>query len=248
MIVSSYRIVWFFVLLTTPFLAFSQGTESSDNTGPCKGSPELNVSSNNINMDQRTMTFFLEGDIFVTGKGFCFTTDSKVTLRTKEDSPSEIDEFEISGPFELTLAKEEQTKITANKGNYLDVVSKFVFEGDVVFTDFYENVNETLSADRGEYLLDSDNFKVDHNVVLKIDNIEIESDHAEYISTENMARFTSQVKMVNNDPAQPSEINSDVAEYLFDQKTLILISNVSGNYGPSNFAGRDRLVYNWSSE
>ena len=105
-----------------------------------------------------------------------------------------------------------------------------------------------MKADRGEYLLNSDNFSLDDNVILAIETTTLEAGRAEFTSAENLVKLISQVKMINSDPNQQSEIRSEVAEYHFEDNAMILISNVSGNYGPSFFSGRDRLVYYWNSE
>ncbi len=244
----TYRLVCLISFMVFYSFAYAQETSTSENSGVCEGSPELNVTSNNINLDQKTMTFFLEGDIFVTGEGFCFSTDSEVSIITNEQNPSKIDEFEIMGEFSLTLARENQTHIKANKGKFVEEENKFVFEDEVVITDFYQGANETLKADRGQYLLSTDNFSLEDNIILEIETITLTASKAEFISAENLVKFTNEVEMINNDPTQKSEIRSEVAEYYFDDRVMILSDNVSGTYGPSTFSGRYRLVYNWNSE
>lgn len=245
---STFRLLRLLPVLAFFSLAHAQDTSSPANSDICVGSPELNVTSNNINLDQKTMTFFLEGDIFVTGDGFCFSTDSEVLIKTDRNNPSEIDKFEIMGPFTLTLAKEVQTHISADKGNFMEEENKFVFLEKVVVTDFYPDSEDEMKAGHGEYYLSTDDFTLDNNVVLTIDTITIEASNAEYFSKKNMATLSNQVRMSNSDPNQLSEIQSDQAEYYFNDKRLILLSNVSGNYGPSNFSGRERLEYNWNPE
>ena len=244
----AYRLAGIFFCLVFFSLGHAQDTSTSENSGDCEGSSELNITSNNINLDQKTMTFYLEGDIYVTGEGYCFTTDSEVSVTTNEQNPSEIDVFDIMGPFTLTLAREYQTQISANKGRFVEEANKFVFEGDVHFTNFYQGFGDTLQADRGEYFLSTDDYELDGNVILEIETIKLEASRAEFSSEENLVKFLDQVKIVNTDPNQQSEINAEMAEYQFDKRTMTLLNNVSGNYGPSFFSGRDRLVYSLSSE
>lgn len=244
----TYRLFGLFSFLAICSLAQAQDTSSSANAGPCEGSPELNVISNNINLDQKTMTFYLEGDIYVTGNGFCFATDSEVSIVTNEQNPSKIDEFEITGAFSLTLAREKQTNITANKGKFHEEENKFDLEGNVVVINFLLGEDEVLNADNGEYFVSTDDFTLSDNVNLKIETISVESNQAEFNSADNVVKFSNQVIVINNDPDLPSEIKAETAEYNFDERTIILSSNVSGNYGPSFFSGRDRLVYNLNSE
>ncbi|MDE2738581.1 MAG: hypothetical protein OXH47_03565, partial [Paracoccaceae bacterium] len=171
-----------------------------------------------------------------------------VIIITDENNPSEIDEFEILGPFNLILANDEQTQINANEGKFFEEAKKFFFSGDLEITNFYQSNNELIKANEGEYFLSTDNFALDGNIILEIDTIEVGSLQADYSSKDNLVIFSNQVKMVNKDPNQQTEINSDIAEYYFDNKTMILLNNVSGFYGPNQFSGRDRLVYNWNSE
>ncbi|MXZ49276.1 MAG: hypothetical protein F4073_04730 [Rhodobacteraceae bacterium] len=242
------RLVSLFVFLLIYTLGYAQETSTQNGMERCEGSEELNVTSDNINLDQKTMTFQLEGDIYVTSEEFCFSTDSKVVIITDENNPSEIDEFEILGPFNLILANDEQTQINANEGKFFEEAKKFFFSGDLEITNFYQSNNELIKANEGEYFLSTDNFALDGNIILEIDTIEVGSLQADYSSKDNLVIFSNQVKMVNKDPNQQTEINSDIAEYYFDNKTMILLNNVSGFYGPNQFSGRDRLVYNWNSE
>ncbi|MCY4184677.1 MAG: hypothetical protein OXC82_04730 [Rhodobacteraceae bacterium] len=244
----TYRLVSLLVFLLIYTLGFAEETSIQNGLGRCEGSEELNVTSDNINLDQKTMTFELDGDIYVTNEDFCFSTDSKVTMMTDENNPSEIDEFEILGPFNLTLAKDEQTQISANGGKFFEATNKFFLGGDLEITNFYQGSNEIINADEGEYFLSTDNFTLVGNVILEVDTVEIGSVQADYSTKDNSIIFSNQVKMINKDPNQQTEINSDIAEYDFDTKTMVLLNNVSGFYGPNQFSGRDRLEYNWNSE
>ena len=244
----THRLVSLSVFLLIYTLGYAQETSTQNGLERCEGSEELNVTSDNINLDQKTMTFQLEGNIYVTSEEYCFSTDSKVIIITDENNPSEIDEFEILGPFNLILAKDEQTQINANQGKFFEEANKFFFSGDLEIINFYQGNNELIKADEGEYFLSTDNFTLDGNVILEIDTIEVVSLQADYSSSDNLVIFSNQVKMINKDPNQQTEINSDIAEYYFDNKTMILLNNVSGFYGPNQFSGRDRLVYNWNSE
>lgn len=242
------RLVSLSVFLLIYTLGYAQETSTQNGLERCEGSEELNVTSDNINLDQKNMTFELEGNIYVTNEEYCFSTDSKVIIITKENNPSEIDKFEILGPFNLILANDEQTQINANQGKFFEETNKFFFGGDLVIINFHQGNNELIKADEGEYFLSTDNFTLDGNVILEINTLEVGSHQANYTSSDNLVIFFNQVKMVNKDPNQPTEIKSEIAEYYFDSKTMILLNNVSGFYGPNQFSGRDRLMYNWNSE
>ena len=244
----THRLVSLSVFLLIYTLGYAQETSTQNGLERCEGSEELNVTSDNINLDQKTMTFQLDGNIYVTSEEYCFSTDSKVIIKTDENNPSEIDEFEILGPFNLILAKDEQTRINANQGKFFEEANKFFFSGDLEIINFYQGNNELIKANEGEYFISTDNFTLDGNVILEIDTIEVVSLQADYSSSDNLVIFSNQVKMVNKDPNQQTEINSDIVEYYFDNKTMVLLNNVSGFYGPNQFSGRDRLVYNWNSE